>query len=139
LSTPDNSNTGNFSKDDNIANGYDDGLAVTGSTIFDFSQNYLTDVGAYSQAPSPYGTFDQDGVVFEWNEAVIGSARGERGGSWNVGANWLAGSSQLSVGPTNENFDLGFRVASISIPEPSTLLLEALTVLGLLRRRQTLR
>ncbi|MEX2316404.1 MAG: SUMF1/EgtB/PvdO family nonheme iron enzyme [Pirellulales bacterium] len=56
---PDPSNTANFFKNDGIANGYDDGYAVTGSTSFVNSQNYLTDVGAYTLADSPYGTFDQ--------------------------------------------------------------------------------
>lgn len=131
LNTPDNSNAGNFSKNDSVANGFDDGLAVTGTTIFSSDQNYLTDVGAYSQSPSPYGTFDQGGVVFEWNEAVIGSQRGERGGSWNFGVDWLAASSRLSVQPTNENFDLGFRVAAL-VPEPSALRVLALGGLTLL-------
>jgi formylglycine-generating enzyme required for sulfatase activity len=125
LNTPDNPNTGNFSKNDFVANGYDDGLAVTGTTTFNFDQNYVTDVGAYSQSPSPYGTYDQGGVVFEWNEAVIGLQRGERGGSWNVGVSWLAAASRLSVQPTNQNFDLGFRVAAL-VPEPNSMPMLAL-------------
>jgi hypothetical protein len=31
---------------------------------------------------SPYGTFDQGGNVFEWNEAISGSSRGLPGGSF---------------------------------------------------------
>jgi hypothetical protein len=53
------SNTANFYKDDGIANGYDDGYAATGSTPYNDSLNYLTNVGAYTSAVSPYGTFDQ--------------------------------------------------------------------------------
>ena len=37
------------------------GFAVTGSYSFNSNQNYLTDVGAYTASPGPYGTFDQDG------------------------------------------------------------------------------
>ncbi|MBI2825524.1 MAG: SUMF1/EgtB/PvdO family nonheme iron enzyme [Planctomycetia bacterium] len=77
--TPDNTRVGNFLKEDGLANGYDDGLAVTGTTNFDPSQNYLTDVGAYSLAPGPYGTFDQGGNVAEWNETRFGGGGGAGG------------------------------------------------------------
>ena len=44
----------------------------------------LTDVGSYTGSPSPYGTFDQGGNVWEWNEEIVsGLLRGYRGGSWN--------------------------------------------------------
>src|SRR5207237_566311 len=47
----------------------DDGTyAVTGSSIYDPSQNYLTDVGSYPNSPSPYGTFDQNGDLWQWLE-----------------------------------------------------------------------
>ena len=45
------------------------------------SPYYRTEVGAHENSDSPYGTFDQGGNVFEWNEAVLsGSYRGVRGG-----------------------------------------------------------
>src|SRR5262249_31863530 len=62
--TPDNTHVGNFINDDGVANGYDDGYAVIGSTYNDGYQNLLTDVGAYNSSPSFYGTFDQGGNVF---------------------------------------------------------------------------
>ncbi len=34
------------------------------------STNPFTDVGAYTATTSPYGTFDQSGNVWEWNEAL---------------------------------------------------------------------
>ena len=46
----------------------------------------VTDVGAYTGSASPYGTFDQGGNVFEWNEQMSGSNRGVRGGSWSNSA-----------------------------------------------------
>ncbi len=119
---PTQSNTGNFYKDDASANGYDDGYAVTGSASFSDSQNYLTNAGAYTFATSPYGTFDQGGNVYEWNEALIGgSSRGVRGGSFNSFSGVLLSSSQFHVSPTTEGYFIGFRVASV--PEPSTAVL----------------
>lgn len=135
--TPDNTRVGNFYHDDGVANGYDDGFAVTGSTSSSSSQNYLTDAGAYSSAPNFYGTFDQGGNVREWNEtAVSSSARGVRGGNWLDDSNFLSSSSRSSVFfPTSENALIGFRVASI--PEPSTIFLAASAAVGLLVWRKS--
>jgi hypothetical protein len=72
--TPGNTRVGNFYKDDGFANGYDDGYAVTGSLGLSLTQNYLTDVGAYSSSSSFYGTFDQGGNVREWNETRRGTS-----------------------------------------------------------------
>jgi len=96
----------------------------------------LRDVGSYAGSASPNGTFDQGGNVWEWNEAIIGSGRGLRGGSFSNNPGNLAASSRHDVlYPTYENNNLGFRVASI--PEPTTPLLYAcaLATLALLRRR----
>lgn len=132
--TPDNTRVGNFYQNDGLANGYDDGFAVTGSTNFSSSQNYLTDIGAYASAPSYYGTFDQGGNVFEWNEALIsGSFRGSRGGSWNYGANLLRASYRSFPDPPESN-TVGFRVATV--PEPSTLMLLYFGSLAVLWRRR---
>ena len=60
----------------------------------------LTDVGAYSLSDSPYGTYDQGGNVWEWNEEIVyGSYRGIRGGSWDDDASDLAASSRTAHGP----------------------------------------
>jgi formylglycine-generating enzyme required for sulfatase activity len=136
--TPDNTRVGNFRFDDNIANGYDDGYAVTGSITYSGSQNYLTDVGSYTSSPSYYGTFDQGGNVFEWNEAKVGSERGFRGGSWDLAGN-LRASVRYHFLPADELTNIGFRVASESIPEPTTPLLGALAGMGSLLRRRALR
>lgn len=82
----------------------------------------LTDVGAYGlNSDSFYGTNDQGGNVWEWNDAVIGSSsRGLRGGYWGYGySSDLAASSRIGNGPSNEGYSIGFRVASV--PEPGSL------------------
>jgi formylglycine-generating enzyme required for sulfatase activity len=129
---PDPSNTANFRNNDGLANGYDDGYAVTGSLSFDDAQNYLTDVGAYTSAHSPYGTFDQGGNVWEWGE-TLSSFRGLHGGAWS-GTFFLTATSQAVVeNPTAERNDIGFRVASI--PEPSTIFLLSLAAVSALVHR----
>jgi len=93
--------------------------------------NALTNVGAYALSDSPYGTYDQGGNVWEWNEQIVsGSIRGIRGGSWNIGASYLAASNPDSYDPTYEYFVVGFRVASL-VPEPDAGLLGMTAVLGL--------
>jgi formylglycine-generating enzyme required for sulfatase activity len=116
---------------------YNNGVfAVTQSGSYSSSQNYLTDVGAFSNSGSAYGTFDQAGNVFEWNDAVIGSSRGLRGGSWNGNGNYLQSSGRDSLDPTNEYSPVGFRVASV--PEPSIAMLVLLGggACWLVRRRK---
>lgn len=97
------------------------GFAVTGSTSYSTGQNYLTDVGSYGNSPSAYGTFDQTGDVFQWNEAQVSSsgARGIRGGSWNLDDGALPSTNRdLLYDGNYANFFIGFRVAS-SNPEPT--------------------
>jgi formylglycine-generating enzyme required for sulfatase activity len=122
---PTQSNTANFFKNDGSANGYNDGYAVTGFGGYNSSQNYLTDAGAYTSATSPYGTFDQGGSVFEWNEALISVPfRGLRGGAWSLDSSYLLSSFRDYINPpSSTNLLIGFRVASI--PEPSSFVLAA--------------
>ena len=95
----------------------------------------LTDVGAYGvNSQSAYGTNDQAGNVWEWNDAVIGALRGLRGGSWGAGSGTLPASAGDKNTPTNQNDSFGFRVASV--PEPSSLVLTLLTSGTLLLRRK---
>ena len=80
----------------NSANIYgNNGFALTQSTNYSSSQNYLTDVGAYINSPSPYGTFDQGGDVYQWNDLnpdVNSSSRGMRCGSWRGYSSFLESS-----------------------------------------------
>jgi sulfatase modifying factor 1 len=93
---------------------------------YDPNQNYLTDVGAFSGSGSFYGTFDQSGNVYQWNDldglASSGSSRGLRGGYWVNGYPFdLSSSGSLSLDPSFEDYGLGFRLASpVAVPEPST-------------------
>ena len=105
------------------------GFSVTQSRGYDSNQNYLTDVGAFSGSGSFYGTFDQSGNVFQWNDldglASSGSARGLRGGNWY---NWyidspvaVSSSSSNLFNTVTEGNLVGFRLASpVVVPEPST-------------------
>ncbi len=95
----------------------------------------LTDAGAYTESASPYGTYDQGGNVWEWNEALFGgSFRRLRGGTWGLGVGFLAASTPYDYTPTFENSIVGFRVATV--PEPGTLLMGALGMVALLGCRK---
>ena len=94
-----------------------------------------TGVGSYSGDGSSYGTFDQGGNVWEWNDAVIsGSSRGMRGASFVSSGNSLRSSGRNGNDPTSENTNIGFRVASV--PEPTSLLLTMLAGGVMLARRK---
>ena len=84
-----------------------------------------TDVGAYEYSVSYYGTVDQSGNVFQWNDldgiaGIAGSIpiRGYRGGSWSSGLYlrfpfWVSAfGRQLSNDLSMEYADIGFRLAS---------------------------
>jgi formylglycine-generating enzyme required for sulfatase activity len=119
------------------------GFALTGSLTFDSNFNYLSDVGAYTSSISPFGTFDQSGNVWEWNESLIpllsgALGRGVRGGTWGSIANTLPASHRSFSGPAVEQNNVGFRVAS-QIPEPATAFVLAagcVTILGCRPRRR---
>ena len=117
---------------------YNNGVySVTQSASYVGTLNYLTDAGAFSNSASAYDTFDQGGNVWEWNDAVIGSSRGLRGGSWDDFDGSLQSSLRFDLDPTDEYNILGFRVASV--PEPSTygLLLMGAAALWWWRRRKS--
>jgi formylglycine-generating enzyme required for sulfatase activity len=90
----------------------------------------LTEVGSYTGSPSPHGTFDQGGNLWEWNETKITTAfRGVRGGAFVSIPSTLAGANRGFTNPAAEGAYVGFRVAMI--PEPSTALLLASGLAGL--------
>jgi hypothetical protein len=129
------SNTANFFNSDNLANGYDDGFAVNGSVFYNPAFNYLTDVGAYPAALSPYGTLDQGGNVAELSHVGIFTATGRlRGGAWFHSANDLSVSMEFQDGLA-ESFFNGFRLAT-PVPEPATLVLLMFATVGWRFRRR---
>jgi formylglycine-generating enzyme required for sulfatase activity len=97
-----------------------DGVLTIGDPYF------RTEVGAHVNSESPYGTFDQGGNVWEWNEATLyGSYRGVRGGSFSSSSYEVYVTLQAatrSIGLPNGAYgNLGFRVADVSRPVPEDL------------------
>ncbi len=102
-----------------------------------------TPVGAYEDSQSYYGTYDQSGNVWEWNEAIYSTNfRGIRGGAWFGNSSDLSSTAWIVNNPTNEVSNVGFRVASLSssaevVPEPGSLAVWSLIgVSGLCYRRR---
>jgi sulfatase modifying factor 1 len=113
----------------NYASGADWGTPVQNGNV--------TTVGsAGALAESYFGTADQGGNVWEWNDAVTsGSSRGLRGGSFSSVELNLRASFRSTFGvPANELNNIGFRVASV--PEPTSLLLTMLAGGVMLARRK---
>lgn len=96
---------------------------------------YLTEVGAFANSPSAYGTFDQGGNALEWNQARFQYANGtfgmsaRGGGAYFSGIHLSADDAPHWVPPYEQS--PGFRVAYV--PEPSALVL--LLLGGLLAAR----
>ena len=98
----------------------------------------LLPVGTYEASASPYGTFDQGGNAWEWNESFNPRDYGERvrrqlrGGSFQGAAGHLAAWSEDFEDAVVESHRIGFRVAAIeTIPEPRPGLLLIAGLLGL--------
>lgn len=124
LVSPDPGNNANFKQD-----GYTIGAPY-----------YLTVVGKFENSESAYGTFDQAGNVYEWDESVYSGPadnfyRGNQGGAFNTPGSYLSypAGSEASW----EDGNIGFRVAA-AVPEPSTVtaVLAGLGTLLALRRKR---
>ncbi len=111
------------------------------------SPYWRTEVGFLQLSGSPYGTYDQGGNLWEWDEAVIDeSFRGLRGGSFGfLTVGTLHASSRYLNSPALEDDVSGFRVAEVvgAVPAISatgtvimTLLLLGVGAL-ILRRERT--
>ena len=108
------------------------------------TQNYLTDVGAFTGSASYYGTFDQGGNVSEWNDVdgTPSTQRGALGGHWGGYYAFMnrANSVTYYAGNTGGGFRL-WSPTSTPVPEidPAGLgsVLALVTgALGLLERRR---
>jgi len=90
--------------------------SVTQSAVFSPTQNYLTDAGAFSASVSHYGTLDQNGNVYQWNDLGGGRGllRGLRGGFWAGGAVTLQKATFTQVTATRQANDAGFRLVSLA-------------------------
>ncbi|MEA3366761.1 MAG: SUMF1/EgtB/PvdO family nonheme iron enzyme [Planctomycetota bacterium] len=98
------------------------------------SPYYRTEVGAHENSESPYGTFDQGGNVWEWNEAIMASCRGVRGG-WSLGVGiYLKAAYRQYTYPTFGIRSTGFRVSEV--PEPASAALLLMGGLALLVRNR---
>lgn len=114
--TQSNDAPGNRVGDDaNQANYFNNVFSVT--QLPDYrpgAENYLTDVGAFARSPSFYGTFDQGGSVWQWND-LDGRAlpyRGLRGGYWWSGSVPLQSVLYSTDALTRADNGVGFRLAS---------------------------
>jgi formylglycine-generating enzyme required for sulfatase activity len=79
----------------------------------------VTAVGAYTGSASPYGTYDQGGNVWEWNEENVSSYRGFRGGTWGGVSSFLAADWTDVMAPETESEYVGFRIARFVPATPS--------------------
>ena len=76
---------------------------------------HATDVGSFSGSGSFYGTFDQSGNVWQWNDldGAASSSRGFRGGSWGSGSGNVSSTGRPNYGPPSSDFVfVSFRLAS---------------------------
>ena len=128
----------------NQANFYTTGYTVTQSSGDTPNQNLLTDVGAFTNSQSAYGTFDQSGNVMEWNDltGTAGSSRGFRGGGWSAPGLYAWSNIRATHDPSIEILISGFRLASsVDVPEidpagMSSVLAFLTGLLGILERRR---
>ena len=111
-------------------------IITTADANYGFSVGSATDVGSYTGDASFYGTFDQGGNVWEWNDVVKqGWARGRRGGGWNSNVAYLLSTIQDDGADPAQEFNyIGFRLAAV--PEPSSMLLTMLAGGVMLIRRK---
>jgi sulfatase modifying factor 1 len=138
LNAPDPTNVANYLNNDLVANGYNEGYAVTGSPILLGDANPLTEVGAYSLTTSPYGLYDTVGNVREWTESFGNPNQRRRAGdSWGSNPSNLDRSPPLAVFATVADYVGGLRIVA-TIPEPTSLALAAMLAgCGMMGRRRS--
>jgi len=103
------------------------------------SGHYTTVVGEFENSRSAYGTFDQGGNLWEWNEAVVYpdslfASRGVRGGLFS-GYDSLLRASSRNYYMTDGYHGVGFRLVQ-AVPEPSSIIALLGGLAGLLGTRR---
>jgi formylglycine-generating enzyme required for sulfatase activity len=134
--------TGTNVPPDNHATTSDSGNSANYATANGSGAYPLTGAGAYTQSASPFGTFDQAGNVWEWTESEyldVGRvlARTLRGGYFSGTTTMMRANNRFGRFGPSAGLDVGFRVATIGVPEPSTFILSiaGLVTLGTRRRK----
>jgi formylglycine-generating enzyme required for sulfatase activity len=105
------------------------------------SGKFTTLVGEFQLSAGPYGTFDQDGNVFEWNEAIIDGSyyvfsRGARGGWYGDISLGLSAAYRYDDLPTAQVSAIGFRMVNVPEPGSITLLFTGIACLLTYARRR---
>ena len=105
----------------NQVNIYRGVYSFTQSSVYTSTQNYLTNVGAFSGSPGFYGTFDMNGNVYQWNDLAgpTSASRGLIGGFWFGGPTSAANTTIASQTPTYAGNDTGFRLAAPAASSPT--------------------
>ncbi len=99
-------NNGNPKGDTGNSASFYDGNYTIGSPY------WRTQVGFFGLSESPYGTFDQGGNVWEWDEAVpYAPHRGLRGGYFGSVGGDLHAALRTFGSPTQASAGIGFRIA----------------------------
>jgi len=81
---------------------------------------YRTEAGEHENSASPYGTFDMAGNIGEWTEGrSFGSFAIVRGGAFPYDQAGLHADYRRIRSMTRESGDIGFRISSIELPEPT--------------------
>ena len=138
-----------YHMNDGVTGNYYD-YPTGGNTVSTAEANYgwtfthTVAAGSYAASPSPYGTFDQGGNVWEWTEVdPISMTSSVRGGSYENQDRKLQAAFRdyYDTLPTNEYPNAGFRVAEIPgqaspVPEPAGLGFIGLALLAVRKKRQ---
>lgn len=103
----------------------------------------MTDAGSYPGSASAYGTFDQGGNAWEWNESEIDVGgvwqRGIRGGAFHLPDQFMASFARLSLDPATPSADItavGFRVVCLPEPRTAAPLLAGIALLWAVARKR---
>ena len=76
---------------------------------------WASEVGAFENSASPYGTHDQSGNVWEWTEGLSGNRnRVACGGAFGLGPEKLLFANRLELDAKDWLPNVGFRVARVS-------------------------